>query len=499
MEKEQKKSNNKRRLLLLILLLVCTLTLLGGATYAWFTANTKVAIEAMDLEVQVANGIEISADAEHWSAKLNLVDLYKAAGIPIDAGATTKHNDAGSINQFPGLLTNVSSVGNVNATAGGTNRLELFNGTAANVCFKKNPTEAEDGLLFPVVDEPTTGGVILEDCADAPVTGLTTTSAYAEGNESCKGTGEGGCANNVGVIAFDIYLKLDTNSQVSLAPGSYINDNSARTDYGLKNTIRVAFVTLGTQPNDYYSANASSIDENGVAHFEGDDTETYKTQFGGYAGVYGARNMNAFGNISIWEPNRNAHTGSAIQKAVNDYGLSDTGENAVTETTIVPTHGIYKAFGAGELPISLNNANGTDNADNFAEQKLVAAADAGTGKPYKNAINYFKTDAATAANIAAGNKGITDSQKLFVGRAGVTKVRVYMWVEGNDIDTVNSATTSKVQGVLSFTTADTEGDIADSATQTYTNPLAAVYRNNYDAETNNKPAKGELNSTDFGA
>lgn len=109
--KKSNKKDNKRRLLLLILLLVLTITLIGGATYAWFTANTKVSIEAMQLEVSVANGIEISSDAKNWSTKLNLNDLYEASGV--EAYGTARSEDAGSVNQLPSALKNVSTIGNI--------------------------------------------------------------------------------------------------------------------------------------------------------------------------------------------------------------------------------------------------------------------------------------------------------------------------------------------------------------------------------------------------
>ncbi|HAB66995.1 MAG TPA: hypothetical protein DCE23_06465 [Firmicutes bacterium] len=409
---------------------------------------------------------------------MNLADLYKAAGMTI-TGATTKHIDAGSINQFPDKLKNVSSVGNVNATAGGTNRLELFNGTAYNMCPVTTTTGSEEeGNLktethwVAVKSDDNPSGVDLADCdsGSIPVLGLVKNSVYTEGDKAC-GVAAGVACDNGGVVAFDIYLKLDNNSTVSLAPGSYLK-NTTNTDYGLRSTMRVAFVTLGTQPNDYYSANSTSIDNKGVAHFTGatEENDSYLKNFKGYAGAYGARSMNAFGSINVWEPNSGYHTKGGINNAINNYEVA---EADIDETKDVTTHGIHTLIPEVSLPMRLSEANATDNADYFAEQKLVGTADVGTGKPYKNLVKYFKATGDTLEN----------SQQLFSAAAGVTKVRVYMWVEGNDIDTENNATSSKIQAMLSFTTADTKDDLNESDLETYTNPLAAVYRNGFAGDT----------------
>jgi len=65
-----KKEERKRRLLFLILLFVLTIAIGGTATYAWFTSNRTVTVDPMDVEVTAVNGLQISADARNWKAKV---------------------------------------------------------------------------------------------------------------------------------------------------------------------------------------------------------------------------------------------------------------------------------------------------------------------------------------------------------------------------------------------------------------------------------------------
>ena len=54
---KQKEKKKQRRLLLTLLLLITTGVFLGTATYAWFTANQRVAISPIDVNVSTSSGI----------------------------------------------------------------------------------------------------------------------------------------------------------------------------------------------------------------------------------------------------------------------------------------------------------------------------------------------------------------------------------------------------------------------------------------------------------
>lgn len=92
----------KRRSLLAFLMLLLSGAALSTATYAWFTANTKLQLGELDVKVQAAEGIQVSVDAVKWKATLETAEI-KAASY------------TGSKNQFPAILEPVSTIGSQTA------------------------------------------------------------------------------------------------------------------------------------------------------------------------------------------------------------------------------------------------------------------------------------------------------------------------------------------------------------------------------------------------
>ena len=92
----------KKNVLIAFAMLLLTGVTLSTATYAWFTANTKLELGTLDVNVQATNGIQVSTDAINWKSVLTTEDIK---------GATY----TGSKNQFPATLTPVSTIGSTTA------------------------------------------------------------------------------------------------------------------------------------------------------------------------------------------------------------------------------------------------------------------------------------------------------------------------------------------------------------------------------------------------
>lgn len=121
------------------------------------------------------------------------------------------------------------------------------------------------------------------------------------------------------------------------------------------------------------------------------------------------------GNTSIiWEPNNNAHTASAITNGTSNYGY--TLGNLNTSTIIGNYQGVISEFGvADNVPINGNNPT------------------------------YFKT---ITPDISTG---VTHNSTLITTlNAGVTKIRIYAWVEGQDIDCENDASGNSITYTIAF-------------------------------------------------
>lgn len=122
----------------------------------------------------------------------------------------------------------------------------------------------------------------------------------------------------------------------------------------------------------------------------------------------------------IWEPNYDVHTAAAVKNASDVYGITTT-----------QTGGSKLAYNGVKADIS-SGANVLLNS---------------TDPTYFTAVN---------PGIATPKTGIpTDAyQKAFDLSAGITKVRIYMWVEGQDVDCENNASGGSLSYNLQFSTLD---------------------------------------------
>ena len=333
-ETVEKRKSNKKRLLLLLLLLLVTGVLLGTSTYAWFTANKKVAVNDITVNVAAQNGIQISVDGTSWKSIVQTNDLLNA---------TAKY--AAAVNQIPSTTNSiapVSTIGNIDATG----KMEMYQGD--------------------VISDETTGDYLLTSTKKTETSGT-------EGS----------------FIAFDLFFKVEEDTPVWITPDSGVTTDDA-IDTGIKNATRMAFVMLG---------NTTS----------GDTLENIqKLNAGTSATKY------------IWEPNYDVHTSAAVNHAYDTYGLTTT----TTGATALPYSGVKAAFTKDDK-VSVKVDNSTTHATKYSSYFGGVTPD-------------YKTVAEFDTNLEAFT-------------AGITKVRVYMWVEGQDVDCENSASGGNITYSLSIT------------------------------------------------
>ena len=113
----------------------------------------------------------------------------------------------------------------------------------------------------------------------------------------------------------------------------------------------------------------------------------------------------------IWEPNSDVHTAAGISNANDVYGLTTT---AGPDAAALAYNGV-KAEITSPVALASSDTN------------------------YFGAVTpQYKT-----------KKAMTDTQ-MFTLKAGITKVRIYMWVEGQDVDCENSASGSDIAYNVQF-------------------------------------------------
>lgn len=324
MKRKSKRKNDIRTSLLLLLLL---LLLLISATYAWFTANQTVTISTLDVNIEAKNGLQISTDAVTWKSIISKEDI-------------TTNAYSGHANQVPTSLEPVSTVGEIDSSTG---YMKMYYGS---------------------VDADETDG-------------LDKLSATLETSETAGASGK--------YIAFDVFLKVDTETAIQLTSSSGVTANG--TDKGIKQAARVAFCVEGTKPVGTTATDITSLKDATSFLSEG------KT-------------------VYIWEPNANLHTAAAVSHAKSNYNIdiSTSGDSAVEY------YGI-------KSPIST----------------AIALANTYTASDY-----FAKVSPDYVTN------GEMVDKDVFTLSAGITKVRVYMWIEGQDVDCENTASGTDISFDIQF-------------------------------------------------
>lgn len=192
-------------------------------------------------------------------------------------------------------------------------------------------------------------------------------------------------------IVFDIFLKADEAMDLTLTSDS--NVTATGVDKGLQNASRIAFINEGNVASTAGSAAAQAL-ARGTSFSVGDRKTV------------------------IWEPNAGSHTAEAV--ANNPYtGVSITEGDS---SAAVPYYGVKATIAD---PIDIKGIN-TDGAD----------------------TQYFTK--IEGAGLTSTNKGASETASFFHIDKGITKVRIYMWVEGQDVDCDNSASGTDIAFNIQF-------------------------------------------------
>jgi hypothetical protein len=195
-------------------------------------------------------------------------------------------------------------------------------------------------------------------------------------------------------IAFDLFFKVNMDTDLYLTTNSGVVTTD-QTDTGIKNAARMGFVVLG--------------------HADDGTSTTAQIQ---------ALNAGSSALKYIWEPNYNAHTASAVQHANDVYG----------ETITEGTNNSRLAYVGVKAPIAA-----TDN--------VLVNTQGATGylTDHSDFFGNVTIDYDTVAAFSA-------KKQIFGLEAGITKVRIYMWIEGQDVDCENSASNGNIDFKIQLTT-----------------------------------------------
>ena len=213
--------------------------------------------------------------------------------------------------------------------------------------------------------------------ADENDKGANKLTATLEGTEAAGAVGK--------YIAFDMFLRVDAVTQLQMTDASSVVMKAESTDKGIKQASRVAFCVEGNKPAGTALTEITGL-KGAVSFLDGGST------------------------VYIWEPNSNLHTAAASAHARDNYGIADLAIDGTASA--VPYYGVNQVITTGVKLIETNN--GTDSTH----------------------FNLITPTYVTPVNTGTGKIAVTD---VFTLQPGITKVRVYMWIEGQDVDCENTA------------------------------------------------------------
>ena len=457
------KRHSKKIRNLIAICFVCAI-LISTGTYAWFIGMKTVNVTSFDINIATTEGLFLSMDGEHWSYQLDVRNAEPYVGNTNTWAST-------------GLIP-ISSVGDLDSTV---SRLQLY----------------EKGSLT-----TTTGGYRL--------------LASRVHNYDKTEEGKIGTIESNGYVAFDLFIKnlsgheyyaennVLNEEDIFLTVNSGVNVSSSGgvAGTGIENSVRVAFAQIGR---------VEATD--GVASV---DNITKITCTDVAAGENQAQVTGICRSAQIWEPNDTAH----VQNAINWYETScklrkSTGENVTSSDSFEATSCSGVADAAANKTYAISRVIGiSDNVDIYdGEQYNSYTANTTPYAEYAAAVNesaaaLAQTQSADKAQTAETAKTearadyklvdypyFTDTMKNLTSTArptfmtlapnSITKVRVYIWIEGQDVDNYDFASLGKKISVnFGFTKERyTEDDIH------YEGPTTDITEN----EENNNSGENESN------
>ena len=348
-----KKNKKKSEMNAMFFIILLALVIFIISTYAWFSTQRNVSITNLNGTVEVAEGLEISLDAQNWSNGLVLGEEEGQLDIIDNAYAGNK-------NLKPSEMLPVSTLGQV---SGQQQDLQMLRGKITNsiqLSDIKAMVETEsnpDSDTFP------------------------------------------------GYFAFDVFLK-NSSKQDELDDVLQLNYDSSleimetdKSSTGLQNTARVAFAKY-----------------NGTSDVMADQATILKET----AGIGVGAGTSYITDVAIWEPNSNDHVDYIVQ---NNNKITGAGAS-FNATTQMDTYAL-KSTSIGQTIADIYKWDGTESylaKQNVLQTTKTSTEDYSIAEGVQNLVST--TDGSTTFGIAPN---------------AICRIRIYLWLEGQDVDCINYA------------------------------------------------------------
>ena len=425
---KQEETKHRRRIRGLIILLVFTAMILSIATYAWFIGMRTVNVNAFDVKIASTEDLLLSLNGVEWDTTVTINE-----GNYNESTSKTSYGNVyqGNTNWWTELVP-MSSVGEID---GAVSRMVLFEKASLTVTkggYRLMASRVPNGI------DPSTSSPYPTEhrgyvAFDLFIRNFSGTQYNADLNMDDEEA---------------IYLSVDSKAEVAL---------SGVENTGIENSVRVGFAQIGRvigSTAGIGTVTTPTGNEGAITSLTCDDDDVTITTPAGSIPQTGIC-MNEDTNdppksrtAQIWEPNDTSHVKAALDYYEESCRIR-TGDDTslvasytVTTKCSAPTQlspGVYEYVPTYAVRIPITSGTKVDVYDGAEYNEYVD--------------NSYDPDAPVATAPLYAFPTFTDTDKVITGVErqplftlapnSVTKVRIYIWIEGQDIDNYDYAAIGK--------------------------------------------------------
>ena len=442
MKRNGKKSRKIRKLIL-----ACTLSavVLIVSTYTWFIGIQTVRVSPFEITIATTEGLFLSMDGENW--------VYN-----LDVATATAYT--GNTNIMPSENNKLEPISTVGELDSSVSRMKLFE--------KSSLTTTPGG--YRLLSSRINNNTFVKDAEGNPTNVLNQGSGYIVFDLFVKNLSGTEYYPDLAVKNEEaIYLTYDSGVKVDST-----GDSDPQLKTGIENSIRVGFAQLGRVVAT--TSTASTI--TGITCSDSTEKDA-----NGKPIVTGICR-----DAQIWEPNDTAHVdnakkwfakscitrktdGTDVTKPASYNVAQPDADPAVAATycTFPTNNKTYAIRDEIKITESLNDNVDIYDGHNGYTGSVYNKDTNATGKLVD--FDYF-TD--TEKNLKSTNR----PQFMSLAPNSITKVRVYIWLEGQDLDNYDFAQLGKkVKINFGFTKERFTEDINGDGTKEYDGPALATSDN----------------------
>lgn len=382
---KRKTGRKKKKIVMLFCVIFLTSVILVVETVAWFIGTAEAKVNSFEIGISSGESLKLSLDGEEWADTLTITE----ENITGSGGSGQAY--AGNTNHWAGEngLIPMSTNGTLNTTI---SRLELYGKSSLSA------TEGGFRLMANKIDNSETeqDGYVVFDLFIKNGSGTAYIEEYNPEDDE------------------DVYLT--TTSSVS-------SQSSGSTDYGLANSVRVAFAQIGRVP-------ATTEDPSDITSISCGE-------------IAGNTNLCDEVGTIIWEPNDTKHDthlttyfSKVCKKKTGPGEYTEEPCDAVNDGTATATYVVKEEISSSDNVDVYDGLNGYSGSTKL--EKVDTFTDTMKNLTEQNRPTFFKL----APN-------------------SITKIRIYVYLEGQDVDNYDLISLGKKISVQFGFTKDQMGLVGE--------------------------------------